>query len=76
MPEGANGSVGRYVKGQCILVNSFKKETEAGKVRNKLVQKGKAVQKLMKKLSKTEGRRFGVLLRDKQTQPLGGIGRI
>ena len=59
-PEGANRSVGRYGKGQIILVDSVEKETKLGKSTRKIVQKGNAAQKLVTNLSWTAGKKAGV----------------
>ena len=52
-PRGTNGSVGLYYKYQSLLVNSSKKKKPMlGKIKSKIAQKGKAAQKLVKKLLK------------------------
>ena len=58
-PRGTNGSVGRYGKGQSILVESFGEKTEAGEIKSKIARKGKTDYKLVNNLSKTAEKKAG-----------------
>ena len=66
-PGGANGSVGRYSKGQSILVDSFEKKRNLGKSMSKIAQKGKSSQKILKNLSNTAGRKKQGFTEDSST---------
>ena len=46
-----------YGKGQSTLVNKIEKNSNLGKGKNKIAQKGKAAKKLVKNSSKTAGRK-------------------
>ena len=59
-PEGVNRSVGRYGKGQSILVNSFEKKLKLRKRKSKLAWKVKAAHKVVKNLLKKARRKVGV----------------
>ena len=54
-PKRANGSFWCYGKGQSILVDKIKKKPMLVKSKNKIAQKEKAANNLMKNSSKTSG---------------------
>ena len=75
-PERAIRNVWCYGKGQSILVKKPRKKSKLGKSKNKIAQKGKAANNLVKNSSKTAGKKFWGLIRVHQPQSLGRLGRI
>ena len=75
-PERANGRFWCFGKGQSILVNKFEKNLKQVESNNKIAQKGKAENNLVKNSSKQQEEKSGGLLRVQQPKPLGSLGRI